>query len=171
MEGWNMTMKTVDVAKSLGIHPSTVLKWVKMADIELERNESGHCEFTEENVEALKNFQQNRNRQAVVKVVEKVVEKEEVILSDERAQDMQKQLDQLFLRLIENEKRTEEKAGEVVTFQILEHRSEIDRLNKVITKLENRVVEIESQLKSEDSLKAKKPVPRWRSFLTGIFSY
>jgi len=43
-----MTMKTVDVAKSLGIHPSTVLKWVKMADIELERNESGHCEFTEE---------------------------------------------------------------------------------------------------------------------------
>ena len=52
-----------------------------------------------------------------------------------------------FLRLIENEKRTEEKAGEVVTFQILEHRSEIDRLNKVITKLENRVVELESQLK------------------------
>lgn len=96
MEGWNMTMKTVDVAKSLGIHPSTVLKWVKMADIELERNESGHCEFTEENVEALRNFQKNRNRQAVVKVVEKVVEKEEVILSAERAQDMQKQLDQLF---------------------------------------------------------------------------
>jgi len=104
-------------------------------------------------------------------VVEKVVEKEEVLISDERAQDMQKQLDQLFLRLIENEKRTEEKAGEVVTFQILEHRSEIDRLNKVITKLENRVVELESQLKSEDSLKGKKPVPRWRSFLTGIFSY
>ncbi|MGI8371366.1 MerR family transcriptional regulator [Priestia megaterium] len=162
-----MTMKTVDVAKSLGIHPSTVLKWVKIADIELERNESGHCEFTEENVEALRKFQKNRNRQAVVKVVEK----EEVVISDERAQDMQKQLDQLFLRLIENEKRTEEKAGEVVTFQILEHRSEIDRLNKVITKLENRVVELESQLKSEDSLKAKKPVPRWRSFLTGIFSY
>ncbi|MGF7069669.1 chromosome-anchoring protein RacA [Priestia megaterium] len=162
-----MTMKTVDVAKSLGIHPSTVLKWVKMADIELERNESGHCEFTEENVEALRNFQKNRNRQAVVKVVEK----EEVVISDERTQDMQKQLDQLFLRLIENEKRTEEKAGEVVTFQILEHRSEIDRLNKVITKLENRVVELESQLKSEDSLKGKKPVPRWRSFLTGIFSY
>ena len=90
-----MTMKTVDVAKSLGIHPSTVLKWVKMADIELERNESGHCEFTEENVEALKTFK-NRNRQAVVKVVEKVVEKEEVVISDERAQDMQKQLDQLF---------------------------------------------------------------------------
>jgi chromosome-anchoring protein RacA len=142
-----------------------------MADIELERNESGHCEFTEENVEALRNFQKNRNRQAVVKVVEKVVEKEEVVISDERTQDMQKQLDQLFLRLIENEKRTEEKAGEVVTFQILEHRSEIDRLNKVITKLENRVVELESQLKSEDSLKGKKPVPRWRSFLTGIFSY
>ncbi|MCJ7992296.1 hypothetical protein MUB15_29095 [Priestia sp. OVS21] len=58
-----------------------------------------------------------------------------------------------------------------MTFQILEHRSEIDRLNKVITKLENRVVELESQLKSEDSLKGKKPVPRWRSFLTGIFSY
>ncbi|MED3941576.1 MerR family transcriptional regulator [Priestia megaterium] len=162
-----MTMKTVDVAKSLGIHPSTVLKWVKMANIELERNESGHCEFTEKNIEALRNFQKNRNRQAVVKVVEK----EEVVISDERAQDMQKQLDQLFLRLIENEKRTEEKAGEVVTFQILEHRSEIDRLNKVITKLENRVVELESQLKSEDSLKGKKPVPRWRSFLTGIFSY
>ena len=52
-----MTMKTVDVAKSLGIHPSTVLKWVKMADIELERNESGHCEFTEENIEALRDFQ------------------------------------------------------------------------------------------------------------------
>lgn len=66
-----MTMKTVDVAKSLGIHPSTVLKWVKMADIELERNESGHCEFTEENIEALRDFQKNRNRQAVVKVVEK----------------------------------------------------------------------------------------------------
>ncbi len=89
----------------------------------------------------------NRNRQAVVKVVEKVVEKEEAVISDERAQDMQKQLDQLFLRLIENEKHTEEKAGEVVTFQILEHRSEIDRLNKVITKLENRVVELESRVK------------------------
>lgn len=56
MEGWNMMMKMVDVVKVLGIYLSMVLKWVKMVDIELERNELGYCEFIEENVEVFRNF-------------------------------------------------------------------------------------------------------------------
>ncbi|TYR79773.1 MerR family transcriptional regulator [Priestia megaterium] len=195
-----MAMKTVDVAKKLGVHPSTILKWVKLAEIDLERNESGHCEFTEENVMALQEFQQNRNRQAVVKVIQKeevisdervegmqkqldellmrVIENEkrnvnpnEEVMSDDRAQELQKQLDQLRMRMIENEKRTEEKAGEVVTFQILEHRSELDQLTKKMTKLQARVEQLENQLENEQLLSAKKQVPKWRTFLTSIFTY
>lgn len=65
-----MAIKTLDVAKQLGIHPSTVLKWAKLADIDIQRNDAGHWEFTEENVTKLEEFKNNRNRQAVVKVVE-----------------------------------------------------------------------------------------------------
>ncbi|MBN8252597.1 MerR family transcriptional regulator [Priestia flexa] len=219
-----MAIKTLDVAKQLGIHPSTVLKWAKLADIDIQRNDAGHWEFTEENVTKLEEFKNNRNRQAVVKVVEASDDRieqlqkqmdelydkwsahEEVAASvavddkdnqklhdveaqvsvlqekleayqsakhkevEEPNQEMQRQIDQLLMRLIENEKRTEEKAGEVVTFQLLEHRKEIDQLTKKMIKLQAKVEEFETRLKDSQFAAAKKP-PKWRTFLTGLFTY
>ncbi|MCG3056558.1 hypothetical protein KZ287_30790, partial [Escherichia coli] len=64
-----------------------VLKWAKLADIDIQRNDAGHWEFTEENVTKLEEFKNNRNRQAVVKVVE---------ASDDRIEQLQKQMDELY---------------------------------------------------------------------------
>ncbi|WP_162595835.1 MerR family transcriptional regulator [Bacillus sp. CGMCC 1.16541] len=294
-------MKTNEVAKILGVHPSTVLKWVKQHDMEPEKNEFGHCEFTEKEVEKLQEIQQNRQRQSVVKVIQKeeiipneqisaiqkqldeltarlpekqreitsngqmermqqqldeltmrieqephpsrsddhlatmqkqldevmtyvkgneayeeaatttqmeqvqkqldemmtlVAEKEEesklnrrlqkqideltsrikkneaklVPVQNEHVQDVQKQLEHLRLRMVENEKRIDEKAGEVVTFQILEHRSEIEQLTRTIKKLEGKMDVMQEKLKQYESPQPKKAAPKWRTFLTGIFS-
>jgi chromosome-anchoring protein RacA len=161
-------MKTSDVAKELGVNPKTVLKWVKQHDIPCEKNELGHFEFTEEHVEQLKQIQIQpprvqvpaNKRQGTVSIS---------IEESEKWQEMQKQMDQLFMRLRENERRIEEKAGDIVTFQILEHRSEIDELQKTIQKLESRIQELEEkQAKASLSSLQEKRVPRWKAFLTNL---
>ncbi|MFC3883374.1 MerR family transcriptional regulator [Bacillus songklensis] len=162
-------MKTSDVAKQLGVNPKTVLKWIKQHDIPCEKNELGHFEFTEEHVEQLKQIQTQPpraqlpadKRQGTVSIS---------VEEPKKWQEMQKQIDLLLRRLIENERRTEEKAGDVVTFQILEHRSEIDELQKQIQKLESRIQELEEKKQTEASLSDphEKRVPRWKAFLANL---
>lgn len=165
-------MKTSDVAKELGINPKTVLKWVKQHDIPCEKNELGHFEFTDQHLEQLKQVQSNSPSQRVTSTT---VPKREGTVSlsiekTEKWQEIQKQIDQLSLRLRENERRTEEKAGEVVTFQILEHRSEIDDLQRKVEKLEARIQELEEKKQTESSLShlPQKRTSRWRAFLTNL---
>ncbi|MDQ0243794.1 chromosome-anchoring protein RacA [Bacillus fengqiuensis] len=164
-------MKTSDVAKELGINPKTVLKWVKQHDIPCEKNELGHFEFTDQHLEQLKQVQSNSPSQRVAPTTSK----REGIVSlsieeTEKWQEMQKQIDQLLMRLMENERRIEEKAGEVVTFQILEHRSEIDDLQKKVEKLEARIQELEEKKQLESSLSnlQEKRTPKWKAFLTNL---
>lgn len=164
-------MKTSDVAKELGINPKTVLKWVKQHDIPCEKNELGHFEFTDQHLEQLKQVQSSLPSQRVVPAVSKREGTVSIsIEKTEKWQEMQKQLDLLLMRLVENERRIEEKAGEVVTFQILEHRSEIDDLQKKVAKLEARIQELEEKQQTESSLPhlPAKRTSRWKTFLTNL---
>ncbi|KOO50457.1 MerR family transcriptional regulator [Priestia koreensis] len=159
-------MKTSEVAKLLGVNPRTITKWIHQFELNCEKNELGHFDFSEEDVESLrevqKTMQQGSRRQGVVT---KVVDEEMTGL-------LQQQLDELLTRVIENERRTEEKAGEIVTFQILEHRKELDALHKHIQKLEGTIEELETKLKDQHSVReTRKAAPKWRTFLTGLFSF
>ena len=51
-------MNTKAVAKLLGTSVSTIQRWVKQLNIEMERNELGHFIFSEENIELLKEVKQ-----------------------------------------------------------------------------------------------------------------
>ncbi|WP_078409178.1 MerR family transcriptional regulator [Priestia abyssalis] len=164
-------MKTSDVAKELGINPKTVLKWVKQHDIPCEKNELGHFEFTDQHLEQLKQVQSNSPSQRVASTVSKREGTVSLTIEEtEKWQEMQKQIDQMLMRLMENERRIEEKAGEVVTFQILEHRSEIDDLQQKVEKLEARIQELEEKKQTESSLShlPQKRTSRWRTFLTNL---
>lgn len=163
-------MKTSDVAKELGINPKTVLKWVKQHDIPCEKNELGHFEFTKQHLEQLKQIQSKSHSQRVPSVPKREGTVSFSIEQTEKWQEMQNQIDQLLMRLMENERRLEEKAGEVVTFQILEHRSEIDDLQKKVEKLEARIQQLEEQKQSESSLSnpREKPIPKWKAFLASL---
>ncbi|MBM7702232.1 MerR family transcriptional regulator [Metabacillus iocasae] len=101
-------MKTNEVAKILGIHPSTVLKWVKQHDIEPDKNEFGHCEFTENHVEKLQEIQQNRQRQGVVKVIQK-----EEVIPNEDINAMQRQIEELAAQI--HEKQENDSSNEKMT--------------------------------------------------------
>lgn len=164
-------MKTSDVAKELGINPKTVLKWVKQHDIPCEKNELGHFEFTDQHLKQLKQVQSNSPSQRAAPTVSKREGTVSLSIEEtEKWQEMQKQMDQMLMRLMENERRIEEKAGEVVTFQILEHRSEIDDLQKKVDKLEARIQELEERKQTESSLShlPQKRTSRWRTFLTNL---
>jgi chromosome-anchoring protein RacA len=164
-------MKTSDVAKELGVNPKTVLKWIRQHDIPCEKNELGHFEFTDEHLEQLKGIQTNPPSQRVQPPAEKRKGTVSISIEEtEKWKEIEGKLDQLFMRLIENERRMERKAGEVVTFQILEHRSEIDELQKKIQKLETRLQQLEEQKQPEAALPAfpEKRTPKWKTFLTSL---
>lgn len=164
-------MKTSDVAKELGVNPKTVLKWIKQHDIPCEKNEIGHFEFTEEHLEQLKEIQTTPSSQRVQPTEGKRQGTVSISIEEtEKWKEMEGKIDQLFMRLMENERRMERKAGEVVTFQILEHRSEIDDLQKKIQKLEARIQQLEDKKPPEDVLPdfPEKRTPKWKTFLTSL---
>ncbi|MCF2132405.1 hypothetical protein L1I79_39240 [Strepomyces sp. STD 3.1] len=73
-------------------------------------------------------------------------------------------------RIAENDRRIEEKAGEVVTFQVLEHRTEITNLQKKIYELEERLAMVEEQLEKKEGFITNKKLPRWKTLFMNLWS-
>ena len=57
------------VANELGISQSTVKRWVTACNMEIERNSHGHYLFTDENIQQLKQIQQQLNEGLVLQEV------------------------------------------------------------------------------------------------------
>jgi chromosome-anchoring protein RacA len=130
-------MKTGSVAKMLGVSPKTIQRWVKEFNIPCARNEHGHYEFTKEDIHLLKEIQRNGQKN----------QRKGVIMKSEKSEQdhvlFQEQFNEILARLKDHERRIEQKADEVVAFQLLQQRKEIDDLLKKIDILERKVQELE----------------------------
>ncbi|MEH7379422.1 MerR family transcriptional regulator [Bacillus sp. JJ1533] len=142
-------MNTARLAKKLGVSTKTVRKWIKNFNIPCEKNEYGHYVFEESDLPL---FEEIRNQvksgvpfdkielappEPRKGTVRKMVQASDKTLSDK--------LNTIMERIKENERRIEEKASDVVSYQLLQHRKEIDELQKRMQKLEAYIEQLERE--------------------------
>ncbi|GAE44932.1 hypothetical protein JCM21738_1688 [Mesobacillus boroniphilus JCM 21738] len=161
-------MNTSAVAKLLGVSPSTIQRWVKQANLQMERTELGHYQFSEESIEILKDIKEQLNKGVLLQDLKVKGRKPRKATIPSVKPDMV--LDKLMKRMEDFENRLNRKADEVVSYQILQHRreiedlqNEVDRLKDVITSMEEAAAQQE-QLSKEENQPSLTPISSLRKF-------
>ena len=131
-------MNTSAVAKMLGVSPSTIQRWVKQANLQMERTELGHYQFSEDSIKILKDIQEQLNNGVLLqdlKLKQKKTRKATV-----SAGPSEVFLEKLINRIDGLENKLASKADDIVSYQLLQHRREIEDLQNEVTRL-NTIIE------------------------------
>lgn len=178
-------MNTKSVAQLLGISTRTVQRWVKQLNLDMARNDLGHFIFTEEDIELLKQVKnqldegvllqdvsvKRNNRTGVVKNVQNVTTVEPV-----QPESKPSELNEMEEKIKKIESSLEQKADSVVSYQLIQHRREIEELRNQVAILTERITCLEELVSKEAeaaaSIENKNITPRKKkSFLKGIFGF
>lgn len=136
-------MNTSAVAKLLGVSPSTVQRWVKQLELRTERNELGHYLFTEEDFSLLKQVQDQLNQGMILQEV--TIKGKKARKGTIQSAEPTPALEKVLSKISELEQRLNGKADEVVSYQLLQHRREIEELQKEIEQLNKRIETLEAK--------------------------
>lgn len=159
--------KTKDVTRIVGVTPPTLYRWGKFFQLTFKTNERGHYIFTEAQVQLFK---------YVHKQIESGKTLEEISTNDRDAfahENHEQPLIHSFQSLTDRvnafESMLANKADDVVCTQILQHRTEIDRLHTIIEQLQGELDELDQSVKvakeSHDSANATGNVTKKKNFL------
>ncbi|MGJ7921081.1 MerR family transcriptional regulator [Neobacillus sp. LXY-4] len=139
-------MNTSEVAKLLGVSTSTIKRWVKQLDLPMERNERGHYLFNNETIDHLKSVQNQINAgillHEIAPLQEKVIRKGTVKFVNEK----EPHIDELAAKIETLERRLNEKADSVASYQLLQHRREIEDLTNQVKTLSAQIESLEGEL-------------------------
>jgi chromosome-anchoring protein RacA len=134
-------MNTSAVAKLLGVSPSTIQRWVKQANLQMERTELGHYQFSDESIEILKDIQDQLNKGVLLQDLKIKGRKQRKATITASNPDLA--LDKILKRMEEFENRLNRKADEVVSYQLLQHRREIEELQNEVARLKEVITSME----------------------------
>ncbi|AZB40924.1 MerR family transcriptional regulator [Bacillus sp. FJAT-42376] len=142
-------MNTAAVAKELGVSTKTVQRWVKQLGLPMERNELGHYHFREEDLDTLKSVREQLQNGVLLQDI-----KAETIPASEPdtpapsspPNDADARVAELESRLTLMEQKLNHKADAVVSYQLLQHRREMEELNRKIQKIEQTIDILFAQL-------------------------
>nr|WP_223881891.1 MerR family transcriptional regulator [Niallia endozanthoxylica] len=148
-EGYKLNTKAV--AKLLGISTSTVQRWVKQLNLEMERNELGHFVFSENDIELLKQVKQQLHEGVLLQDISIHLPKRTGIVKETQADET---IDELTHKVKSLEISLNQKADAVVSYQILQHRREMEELQEQISLLTERVKQLEILLKEKTEIAA-----------------
>jgi chromosome-anchoring protein RacA len=138
-------MNTSEVAKLLGVSSSTIQRWIKQLELPMERNERGHFHFSQGDIELLtsiKNQIQNGTLLQDIAPIEPKKHRKGTIRTDQNNHELEK----MALKIQELEVSLNAKADSVASYQLLQHRHEIEDLSKQIKVLTKQVETIQNQL-------------------------
>ncbi|MFJ5964287.1 chromosome-anchoring protein RacA [Bacillus sp. NPDC093026] len=181
-------MNTNEVAKEIGVSSKTIQRWVKQLHIPVARNELGHYEFSEDNVMLLKQVKQQLSDGVLLQEIRLPIDEEtahqlasaaESKIYTQRVEALEQQVKQLLQqpshanafehRLNELERKLAKKADEVVSYQLLQHRREIEdltaRLEHLTTSLKQLSKVKEEKETAHSEIKKKRVLfPLFQSF-------
>jgi chromosome-anchoring protein RacA len=168
-------LNTRAVAELLGISTSTVQRWVKQLNLNMSRNELGHFIFTDEDIELLKQVQTKLQDGVLLQDINFAKPKRTGTIKEnsEKNEILEDKVKRLELSLYQ-------KADSVVSYQILQHRREIEELQETISELTERLAYIEGLVRKEKEIAVTKmdknsdeiKTPRKKkSFFKAIFGY
>ena len=174
-------MNTSEVAKLLGVSVSTIKRWVKHLELEMERNERGHYLFTDETIDHLTFIQEQINNGILLNDLSASPEKTPRKGTIKRL-DNNGEIEKLNKKIDSLEKKLDEKADSVTSYQLLQHRSEIEDLQKLVNSLSDKISELEDEVTSlkqrlpddqpltfEQSQELKKP--KKKNLLSSLFGF
>ncbi|MEH7177712.1 MerR family transcriptional regulator [Neobacillus vireti] len=151
-------MNTSEVAKLLGVSASTIQRWVKQLELPMERNERGHYHFNKEDIDLLKNIQTQIQNGTLLQEIAPVREKKTrkgIVKEPENNAE----LERLYTIVTELEAKVNSKADSVASYQLLQHRREIEELQNQVKDLTAQVESIQTQLnESKKSILPDQPL-------------
>ncbi|SEN22935.1 chromosome-anchoring protein RacA [Mesobacillus persicus] len=141
-------MNTNAVAKLLGVSPSTIQRWVKHANLTMNRNELGHYVFNEDDIEVMKKIQEQINNGVLLQDIAAAAKKtrQATIKKETRQPDY----GSLVTKIKELEMKLDRKADEHVSYQLLQHRREIEELHNKIEVLTEKIELLEGKTAKEE---------------------
>jgi chromosome-anchoring protein RacA len=145
-------MNTNEVAKLLGVSTSTIQRWVKQLELPMERNERGHYHFSNEDIEILKKIHEQLQNGTLIQEIAPIKEKKSQRKGAVKAIEDHQALEKLFTKVSEIEIDLNSKADSVVSYQLLQHRREIEELQA-------QVNELTQQLELFQKLLSKMKIP------------
>lgn len=131
-------MNTSAVAKMLGVSPSTIQRWVKQANLQMERTELGHYQFSDESIEVLKDIKNQLNNGVLLQDLKLKGKKSRkaTVLAPPAFNGL---TEELSARMDKLEKKVDGKADDIVSYQILQHRRELEEMQEEIAKLKELI--------------------------------
>ena len=135
-------MNSSEVAKLLGVSVSTIQRWVKQLELPMERNERGHYLFKEEDIEMLKAIHKQIQQGVLIQDIAPKKQRTGTIKPVEHNEAIEK----LTAKITELESKLNAKADSVASYQLLQHRREIDELQTQVRNLLDRISTLENQL-------------------------
>ncbi|MBS4175571.1 MerR family transcriptional regulator [Bacillus sp. FJAT-49736] len=131
-------MNSSTVANLLGVSQSTLKRWIKELDLDVNRNELGHFDFNEEDITILKKIQKQIHNGTFL---------QDIVISKSKVRKGKTTTTETFLQKIDAlEKRINEKADKVVSYQLLTHRKDIEELESEIKRLHEKIELLEEKL-------------------------
>ncbi len=166
-------MNTTTVAKKLGVSTKRIHKWIKHFNLSCTKNENGHYFFNDADF-ALFSTICEQMKKGVPLTEMKISLPRKGIRNAVTTTITDEQYTRLLDRIERNERKIEEKASEVVSYQLLQQRREIEELNDKISKLEKQVQDLsqEREIRNEmplildEGLKKVKKTAKRRSIVS-----
>ncbi|MDN4074520.1 MULTISPECIES: MerR family transcriptional regulator [Fictibacillus] len=160
-----MVFKTKTVSEELGVNPTTIQRWVKHFNLTCQKNDHGHYLFSEQDIEDLREIKKQLDAGLLmndIQIAAQVKSPEAPVKAgkfDERFESLMTQIEKL-------EKKIEEKADDVLSYQVLQHATEMDDMMKRLIKIEEKIEDIEVKLLKmpqgpEETAEYKKPRRNW----------
>lgn len=140
-------MNTGEVAKLLGVSASTIQRWVKQLELPLERNDRGHYFFNESDIKILKEIQTQIQHGSLIQEISVGQEKKQ-LKATAIADDKNNWTENLAIKMNYLENKLNDKADSVVSYQLLQHRREIDDLQNQVNVLTEKLQMFEAQTQS-----------------------
>lgn len=166
-----MELKTHEVAKELGMAPRTIRKWVQKHNIPCSKNDYGHYVYDAKAIARLETLKANSEIAGTFEWFDADTPNPQKVKRNDTTPIEQK-MEALMERVSRTEQLVQQKADDVVSYQLLQQRKEMEELTKKVEKLE----EMLDQLQAKQGKKLEPPLifdqppqPKRRNVFRSIF--
>lgn len=139
-------MNTNEAAKILGVSASTIQRWVKQLELPMDKNDRGHYIFNEQDLELLREIQDQIQNGLLLHEIAATKEKR-VRKGAIKQENNEQQIGKLISIINDLEVKVNAKADSVASYQLLQHRQEIEDLQSQVQSLLNRITVLENEKK------------------------
>ncbi|WP_459503018.1 chromosome segregation protein [Bacillus sp. C1] len=158
-----MEYKTPIIAKRLGVSPKAVVRIAQQLNLSIKKNKYGHFIFTQNDLDKMLEYHRSQIEPTSSPTIEPSIDFEKFVT----------QLNTITHRLNRIEEKMQDKADDVVNYQLLQHRRELEEMMDKIQKLEAALEKKEQIYITPDITPTyeREEKPKRRKMIFSIFGF